>query len=120
VQTIAASIEAERSAEMTEFAEWAWNGYNAQWLEANKSRKEIVREMLKARRAHDLDSVVILQDDDNALTVEIVQSYDFYGWRWKRRILTTVSGVYEEDEENNLCGYWLLPDSVRIPPLARG
>lgn len=105
---------------MVEFAVWAWNGYNAQWLEAQMTRKEIVREMLKARREDDLDSIVILKDDDNAFTVEIFQSYDFYGRRWKRRILTTAHGLYEEDEEDNLAGYWVFPDSVRIPPLAQG
>ncbi|MCI0563053.1 MAG: hypothetical protein MN733_31635 [Nitrososphaera sp.] len=106
--------------EMTEITQWAWNGYDAQWLEDNRSREEIIREMLNARSAYDLESIVILQDDEHAFTVEILERYDFYGWRWKRRILTTATGVYEEDEEYDNIGYWVFPESVRIPPLAEG
>lgn len=89
-----------------EYAVWAWNGWNSQYVEEKLGRKQVVRAMLEARhnRQYGLDSIVVLEDDEH-LTAVVTASQEFYGERRAVTVYTTRAGAWDMDDDG-LGGVW--------------
>lgn len=80
---------------------WAWNGWNSQWVQSGMSGLDLLSQAGEAKAKGD----EVIQPEDGLVIVK--HEYDFYGWRSRVMIYTTVPGRVVLDKDDNLLGDWI-------------